>query len=543
MVGLQQVGHTLTMVDLCCGLPPMGDVNQARPGGKRKRTEASEEKDEGGVTQEFRPLKRVSPFLNTPKQRKDEKRKVLRMSYEKLRGIDDPERCLLRSVLIHNTARKMQMELVEEGGYWARSSRGMLGYPPQVDPMGVPEELYQDRFLSRHRHLSCEYEVVNNSYLYANAHLFVDNHSHANSEMEEICRDDLSRVIEQSINSQTITATPIMDSNATKSTGKPLCPEPRHSGQKLVDNSDVGSYKDTPKVGCSAASSKNPANLSPANSHAVHRRPTCSPAAWDYHAYAANLTGAPLFTGSITMGIPMNKDRLHLDHAASTASKSLQVAAMETDISKEDSGILAATGCPDAGSTDTAFESSAVSDQSGATKVGPCLVDSPPQCDTPVLACQQTDKLTDCCNNVLRDSCDAGASDSTPSALPAPSAHLPSQHSHDPAAHGVTRRAATANSYCSQSCTSCDCDKSTTEHGTCSRRIVTSATTLATFSHELDNLMTDYLSRSHAEASRPLSCVYLSGVHSDRDRDTCTSKSADTMESVLNSLVPVLGGM
>nr|ADY39532.1 hypothetical protein [Hottentotta judaicus] len=45
---------------------------------------------------------------------KDERRKVLKMSVNKLRRIDDPEAYLRRSVLINNTVRKLQMEIRQE---------------------------------------------------------------------------------------------------------------------------------------------------------------------------------------------------------------------------------------------------------------------------------------------------------------------------------------------------------------------------------------------------------------------------------------------
>ncbi|KAJ8308066.1 hypothetical protein KUTeg_012940 [Tegillarca granosa] len=60
------------------------------------------------------PPKRISPFLNTPKERKEERRKVLKMSVQKLRKMEDPEHFLCRSVLINNTLKKVQKEIREE---------------------------------------------------------------------------------------------------------------------------------------------------------------------------------------------------------------------------------------------------------------------------------------------------------------------------------------------------------------------------------------------------------------------------------------------
>lgn len=60
------------------------------------------------------PTKRVSPFLNTPKERKDERRKVLKISLKKLRQLEDPETFLRRTVLVNNTMKRMQSELRED---------------------------------------------------------------------------------------------------------------------------------------------------------------------------------------------------------------------------------------------------------------------------------------------------------------------------------------------------------------------------------------------------------------------------------------------
>lgn len=63
----------------------------------------------------FRPPKRrLSPFLNTPKQRKDDRRQVMRVSAAKLRAIDNPEAFLRRSVLINNQFKKLRKEVINE---------------------------------------------------------------------------------------------------------------------------------------------------------------------------------------------------------------------------------------------------------------------------------------------------------------------------------------------------------------------------------------------------------------------------------------------
>ncbi|KAK7103787.1 uncharacterized protein [Littorina saxatilis] len=87
---------------------------------------------------------RISPFLNTPKQRKEERRKILKLSIHKMRAVEDPEHFLRRSVLINNTMKRLQRELREEK---LRNSprRGCYG-------------LYR-------RASALHYDVLNNSYL------------------------------------------------------------------------------------------------------------------------------------------------------------------------------------------------------------------------------------------------------------------------------------------------------------------------------------------------------------------------------------------
>ncbi|KAK2167210.1 hypothetical protein LSH36_31g05026 [Paralvinella palmiformis] len=66
-----------------------------------------------------RPAKRISPFLNTPIQRKEAKRRILRLSMRKMREIDCPESFLCRSVLINNLARSLQDDLKDDK-LWSR---------------------------------------------------------------------------------------------------------------------------------------------------------------------------------------------------------------------------------------------------------------------------------------------------------------------------------------------------------------------------------------------------------------------------------------
>jgi len=64
-----------------------------------------------------RPMNVTSYSLlnaNTPKQRREERRKVLRVSAVKIKSIDDPEAFLMRSVLINNTFSRLRQELRDE---------------------------------------------------------------------------------------------------------------------------------------------------------------------------------------------------------------------------------------------------------------------------------------------------------------------------------------------------------------------------------------------------------------------------------------------
>lgn len=60
------------------------------------------------------PVKRITPFLNTPKEKKEERKKVLKITVRKLKSVDDPERFLRRTVTMNNTLKKIQREMKEE---------------------------------------------------------------------------------------------------------------------------------------------------------------------------------------------------------------------------------------------------------------------------------------------------------------------------------------------------------------------------------------------------------------------------------------------
>ena len=60
------------------------------------------------------PKKRISPFMNTPMEKKDLKKKILKLSIQKMKGINNAELCLRKSVLINNTMKRLHAELKRE---------------------------------------------------------------------------------------------------------------------------------------------------------------------------------------------------------------------------------------------------------------------------------------------------------------------------------------------------------------------------------------------------------------------------------------------
>ena len=84
------------------------DENQSSKRGVKRKTDVSDLDDI------FIPPKRISPFLNTPKEKKEEKRKILKISLQKIKCIEDAELSLRRSVLINNIMNRMKRELRKE---------------------------------------------------------------------------------------------------------------------------------------------------------------------------------------------------------------------------------------------------------------------------------------------------------------------------------------------------------------------------------------------------------------------------------------------
>ncbi|XP_071036791.1 dentin sialophosphoprotein isoform X2 [Parasteatoda tepidariorum] len=71
--------------------------------------------DEMSVDDEdYLPRRRGPQMWNSRQRWKDERKKVLKMSINKLADIEDPELCLLRSVLINNTIKKLHLDIRNE---------------------------------------------------------------------------------------------------------------------------------------------------------------------------------------------------------------------------------------------------------------------------------------------------------------------------------------------------------------------------------------------------------------------------------------------
>ncbi|KFM61393.1 hypothetical protein X975_01386, partial [Stegodyphus mimosarum] len=64
--------------------------------------------------EDYIPRRRGPQMWNSRQRWKDERKKVLKMSINKLAEIEDPELCLLRSVLINNTIKKLHLDIRNE---------------------------------------------------------------------------------------------------------------------------------------------------------------------------------------------------------------------------------------------------------------------------------------------------------------------------------------------------------------------------------------------------------------------------------------------
>ncbi|GAB1608427.1 cell wall protein DAN4-like [Argonauta hians] len=135
--------------------------------------------------------KRVSPFLNTPKQRKDERKRIVRLSVHKLRAMEDPENFLRKSVLINNVLRRLHQEIREEKQGYTRFS-GSLGLPTAGYPYYRPRRI--------------DYDMLGNSYLPTPAAFLFDEPCFP-TETEKIT-DDMTDSLVRSLEASTPPTTP-----------------------------------------------------------------------------------------------------------------------------------------------------------------------------------------------------------------------------------------------------------------------------------------------------------------------------------------------
>lgn len=86
---------------------------------------------------------RQRPSMISAKYRqKEERRKVLKISVNKLRRIEDPEAWLCRSVLINNTMKRLQKEAKEEKG---NQQKKVVSSDFAIHEDLIPSELYEKK--------------------------------------------------------------------------------------------------------------------------------------------------------------------------------------------------------------------------------------------------------------------------------------------------------------------------------------------------------------------------------------------------------------
>lgn len=93
------------------------------------------------------PSKRISPFLNTQKERKDDRKKILKMSIKKLKDLDDPEAFLRRTVLVNNTMKRLQGDLQKEQ-VRSKYMKSLRRYGVRTNKCTSDGYLFDDPFLS-----------------------------------------------------------------------------------------------------------------------------------------------------------------------------------------------------------------------------------------------------------------------------------------------------------------------------------------------------------------------------------------------------------
>ena len=125
---------------------PAPDADVTNSIGSRKGVKRKVSEIECDFEEILRPPKRISPFFNTPKERKDEKRKILKLSVQKIKLIENAELCLRRSVLINNTMTRMRHELKKDS--YTRKRKRRLGQGMLNNDCLSESYLVDDPFLS-----------------------------------------------------------------------------------------------------------------------------------------------------------------------------------------------------------------------------------------------------------------------------------------------------------------------------------------------------------------------------------------------------------
>ena len=134
-------------IGMCNQSGPTRGVPEVNNGEKRGVKRKAEEP----FSDIFVPPKRISPFLNTPKEKKEERRRILKMSLKKLKQLEDPEIFLRRTVLVNNTRKRIQHELKQEkatGKYEYKSSKSSMSYGVLNNGCLSNSYLLDDPFLS-----------------------------------------------------------------------------------------------------------------------------------------------------------------------------------------------------------------------------------------------------------------------------------------------------------------------------------------------------------------------------------------------------------
>ena len=152
--------------------------------------------------------KRISPFHNTPIQRREEKHFLLQLSLCKLRSMENDGSLLFRKVLVNNIRKKVEHELREEK-------------PHSTNHWWSHLEINVDDITNNN------YEVVSNEHLLYNSHLFETD-------------PDLDKVTKK----MTVELSPSVDSNARAGTASA-----EHETAAIRDDGSVARDHDSHSVG------------------------------------------------------------------------------------------------------------------------------------------------------------------------------------------------------------------------------------------------------------------------------------------------------